>query len=128
MLLIPSLDAGPATVQSLPCVAKGWGHELWVVNRHYCGKLLHFHQGRKCSWHYHRLKEEVFFLHCGRLRVRYSFDDDLASASEVLLLPGMAFAVPVGLRHQMEAEQDSDLFEFSSHHDEADSIRLVRGD
>jgi mannose-6-phosphate isomerase-like protein (cupin superfamily) len=128
MLLIPSLSAGPATVESLHRLAKGWGYELWLVNRHYCGKLLHFQQGRKCSWHYHRQKEEVFFLHRGRLRVRYSYGDDLATASEVLLLPGMAFAVPVGLRHQMEAEVDSDLFGFSSHHDDDDSIRLVCAD
>jgi len=32
----------------------------------------------------------------------------------VLLLPGMSFAVPVGLRHQMEALEESDLFEFLS--------------
>jgi hypothetical protein len=40
----------------------------------------------------------------------------------------MSFALPPGLRHRMEADEDSDLFEFSTHHDEADSIRLVKGD
>ena len=40
----------------------------------------------------------------------------------------MSFAVPKGLRHQMEALEDSDLFEFSTHHDEADSIRISQGD
>ena len=64
----------------------------------------------------------------GRLRVRFGHGDDPATAESVLLLPGMSFEVPPGLRHQMEAEEDSDLFEFSTHHDEVDSIRLVRGD
>jgi len=40
----------------------------------------------------------------------------------------MKTLVPVGLRHQMEAEEESDLFDFSIHHDNADSIRLVKGD
>ena len=120
----------PARPEEAPLhrVEKGWGHELWIVNKGYCGKLLHFRRGRKCSWHYHRLKDEVFFLQSGRLLVRYGPGDDPASASSVLLLPGMAFSVPPGLRHQMEAQEDSDLFEFSTHHEDADSIRLVRGD
>jgi mannose-6-phosphate isomerase-like protein (cupin superfamily) len=109
-------------------VEKGWGYELWVVNKAYCGKLLHFQRGRRCSWHYHRLKDEVFYLHAGRLRVRFGPTDDLAAADSIVLLPGMSFAVPPGLRHQMEAEEDSDLFEFSTYHDEADSIRLIKGD
>jgi mannose-6-phosphate isomerase-like protein (cupin superfamily) len=108
--------------------AKGWGYELWIINEDYCGKLLHFDKGKRCSWHFHQVKDEVFYLHCGRLLVRFSFADDLASASSVVLHPGMSFRVPPGLRHQMEALEDSDLFEFSTHHDEEDSIRLLKGD
>jgi mannose-6-phosphate isomerase-like protein (cupin superfamily) len=128
MVLTPLPQAGPVEPCAVHRVDKGWGHELWIVNKDYCGKLLHFEAGKKCSWHFHRLKDEVFFLHSGRLRVRFGHGDDLSAASSVLLLPGMAFAVPPGLRHQMEAEESSDLFEFSTHHDEADSIRIVKGD
>jgi mannose-6-phosphate isomerase-like protein (cupin superfamily) len=109
-------------------VDKGWGFELWIVNKEYCGKLLHFHKGKKCSWHYHRVKDEVFYLHSGRLRVRLGPGDDPASARTVLLLPGMALAVPPGWRHQMEAEEDSELFEFSTHHEDQDSVRVLPGD
>ena len=29
-------------------VKKGWGHELWIVNKtEYCGKLLFFEKGKK---------------------------------------------------------------------------------
>ena len=43
-------------------VKKGWGYELWIVNKpEYCGKLLFFNEGKKCSWHYHILKDEVFY-------------------------------------------------------------------
>ena len=44
-------------------VPKGWGYEKWIVNTdEYCGKLLHFIKGKKCSWHYHKLKDETFYL------------------------------------------------------------------
>ena len=42
-------------------VPKGWGFEKWIVNNEeYCGKLLYFAKGKRCSWHYHVLKDEVF--------------------------------------------------------------------
>ena len=122
----PHLDG--LDTSTIKRVDKGWGHELWIVNKDYCGKLLHFEKGRRCSWHYHRLKDEVCYLHSGRLLVRFGHGDDPATAQSVVLLPGMSFEVPPGLRHRMEAQEDSDLFEFSTHHDEDDSIRLVRGD
>jgi hypothetical protein len=36
--------------------------------------------------------------------------------------------VPVGLVHQMEALEDSELYEFSTRHFETDSHRLIKGD
>ena len=49
-------------------VPKGWGYEKWIVNNEkYCGKLLFFEKGKKCSWHYHKLKHETFYLHSGRI-------------------------------------------------------------
>lgn len=42
---------------------KGWGFENWIVNKpEYCGKLLYFREGKMCSWHYHKLKDETFLL------------------------------------------------------------------
>ena len=39
-------------------VPKGWGYEKWIVNTdEYCGKLLFFNKGKRCSWHYHKIKE-----------------------------------------------------------------------
>src|SRR5579859_474351 len=128
MLLTPLHPAPALATTTLHRVPKGWGHELWIVNKDYCGKLLHLLAGKRCSWHYHRHKDEVFFLQSGRVRIFFSAGDDRASASSVLLLPGMAFAVPTGLRHQIVAEEESDLFEFSTHHEDEDSIRIEPGD
>jgi quercetin dioxygenase-like cupin family protein len=108
---------------------KGWGHEIWIVNNEfYCGKILHFKKGKRCSFHYHKIKTETFYLQYGRLVVSYSEQDDIDSAKEVILLPGDTFHVPIGLRHQMIALEESELFEFSTQHFESDSYRIVKGD
>ena len=108
---------------------KGWGHEKWIVNKkEYCGKLLFFKSGKKCSWHYHKVKDEVFYLQSGEIVVRHSFEDDLNTSQVTVLKPGDSFHIPVGLRHQMIANKDSELFEFSTQHFEEDSYRLIKGD
>lgn len=110
-------------------VKKGWGYEKWIINKSlYCGKLLFFNAGKKCSWHFHVKKDEVFYLQSGRMIVRYSESDDLSEAEELMLEPGMNFYIYPGLRHQMEAIEDSELYEFSTEHFDADSYRIVKGD
>jgi len=110
-------------------VKKGWGYEKWIVNKSlYCGKLLFFNSGKKCSWHFHVKKDEVFYLQSGRMIVRYSDSDDLSKAEELMLEPGMNFYIYPGLRHQMEALEDSELYEFSTEHFDEDSYRIVKGD
>ncbi len=116
---------------SLPMkhVEKGWGWERWIVNcDEYCGKLLYFDNGKRCSWHYHKLKDEVFYLQSGLMMVYYSENDDLTKAEQQLLTAGDNFHVYRGLRHQMVAFQDSELFEFSTTHFDSDSYRIVKGD
>ena len=110
-------------------VPKGWGFEKWIVNNDkYCGKLLYFVKGKKCSWHYHKIKDEVFYIQSGKIMVKYSDDDDLNNASEVILERGDNFHVYVGLRHQMIALEDTELFEFSTQHFDSDSYRIIKGD
>ena len=108
---------------------KGWGHEEWVVNNElYCGKILHFEAGKRCSFHFHKLKTETFYLQSGRIKVLYSYGDDINQADEIVMEPGQTFHVPIGLRHQMIAMENSALLEFSTQHFEHDSYRVVRGD
>ena len=108
---------------------KGWGFEYWIVNNEqYCGKLLAFNKGKRCSWHYHKLKDETFYLQSGKISVVYGDDDNLAEAKLLLMTPGDSFHVYPGLRHQMIAMEDSELFEFSTQHFEEDSYRVLKGD
>jgi len=110
-------------------VDKGWGYEKWIVNKtEYCGKLLFFEKDKRCSWHYHKLKDEVFYLQSGKLLVKYSDNNDIMEAKELVLLPGDAFHVYRGLRHQMVAIEASELFEFSTEHFDSDSYRIQKGD
>ena len=116
---------------SLPIkfVPKGWGFEKWIVNcEEYCGKLLYFVKGKRCSWHYHKLKDEVFYLQSGKMMIYYSTDDDISEAQQLVLTAGENFHVYRGLRHQMVALEDSELFEFSTQHFDSDSYRILKGD
>lgn len=110
-------------------VPKGWGHEDWVVNKsEYCGKRLVVLVGKKCSWHYHVLKDETFYIESGTVVIRHSEGDDIGAASETVLGPGSSFYVPRGLRHQFEGVTDAVIFEFSTQHFDDDSYRITRGD
>jgi quercetin dioxygenase-like cupin family protein len=110
-------------------VDKGWGWERWICNGpEYCGKLLFFEADKRCSWHYHKLKDEVFYLHSGLMIVKYSENDNMENASQHILNPGDNFHIYRGLRHQMIAMQDSELYEFSTQHFDSDSYRIIKGD
>lgn len=114
---------------SIKFVPKGWGFEKWIANNvDYCGKLLYIVKGKKCSWHYHILKDETFYIQSGRIKLLYNDEDDLVNALEVILCPGDKFHIYRGLRHQMIALQDTELFEFSTQHFYEDSIRIIKGD
>lgn len=140
------LEMGPTEIKFVP---KGWGFEKWIVNKEeYCGKLLYFAKGKRCSWHYHELKDETFFIQSGRVVVYYSWDDKLhygalqesyrpykisdpniESVTDFIELgPGDNFHIPRGLRHQVIAFEDTELFEFSTQHFDEDSIRVHKGD
>ncbi|MHA2351111.1 MAG: cupin domain-containing protein, partial [Candidatus Thorarchaeota archaeon] len=71
---------------------------------------------------------EVFYVHSGRLIVYFSEGDEFASAKRITLGPGDKFHVPVGLRHQMKAVEDTVMFEFSTEHFDEDSHRIKKGD
>ncbi len=129
---------------------KGWGHEDWIVNKkEYCGKLLFFEKGKRCSLHFHKLKDETFYLESGKLQVDLIEDnwdffhprrqnhmnyleklglDYKKWVRSIILNPGESLYIPVGMIHQIIALEESRLFEFSTQHFENDSYRLIKGD
>ena len=91
-------------------------------------RLLYFVKGKKCSWHYHKLKDEVFYVQSGLIKVYYGDGDNIEEAKVCVLHPGDNFHVYRGLRHRMEALKDTELFEFSTQHFDSDSYRIQKGD
>ena len=115
--------------EKLHVVPKGWGFEKWIVNNEkYCGKLLYFIKDRKCSWHYHKIKDETFYIQSGKLLLYYGWHEETSLSSSIVLKKGDYFHRPVGLKHQMQALEDTELFEFSTQHFDEDSYRLEKGD
>jgi mannose-6-phosphate isomerase-like protein (cupin superfamily) len=108
---------------------KGWGREVWIANNAlYCGKILEIKKGKRCSLHYHKLKTESFYLRGGRLIVRIKESPEALIVDEFELSEGDCMDITPGMVHQMEAVEDSELFEFSTQHFDSDSHRLIRGD
>ena len=123
------ISSRPRASEPIKIVPKGWGHEKWIVNSEdYCGKLLYMIKGKKCSWHYHEKKDEVFYVQSGKIEIKYGWTDSIEMASIGVLERGDKFHVPTGMRHQMYALEDTELFEFSTEHFDSDSIRVIQGD
>ena len=115
----------------LPVILKGWGSELWIANdENYCGKLLTINPGKMMSYHYHDIKTETFYVQSGKIMLTYGFSDDIDKANQIALCPGDSFDVPVGMRHRLcnVGDGNAEIFEFSTHHFEDDSYRIIKGD
>ena len=139
-----ALKMRTSSTQEINFIPKGWGFEKWIHNSDiYCGKLLYFAKGKRCSWHYHKLKDEVFYVQSGKIKVVWTDDLETAKANkdevfhlgadeinigETVLEKGDNFHVPAGRAHQMIALEDTELFEFSTQHFDEDSYRIIKGD
>ena len=123
------ISSRPRAGEPVKFVSKGWGYEKWIVNcEKYCGKILFLAKGKKCSWHYHRKKDEVFYVQSGAIKICYGWDDNIELASVAVLERGDKFHVPIRLKHRMVALEDTELFEFSTEHFDEDSYRIEKGD
>ena len=75
-------------------VPKGWGFEKWIVNNEkYCGKILYIVKDRKCSWHYHKIKDETFYVQSGKIILFHGWHDEKNFATNIVLKKGDHFVV-----------------------------------
>jgi quercetin dioxygenase-like cupin family protein len=101
-------------------VKKVWGSELWMVNsKKYCGKILTLKEGYCCSKHYHKLKDETFFIDKGK--VKMEVENDIK-----IMLPGESVHIPPNTLHRFIGLKDSRIIEISTQHFEDDSYRLTK--
>lgn len=109
-------------------IQKGWGHETIIVNNEkYCGKILHFDKKAKFSMHFHMDKDETWYVHKGEFTFRW-IDTNNADINEKQLKEGDSVRIYPGLPHQLETENGGDIFEISTHHEDCDSYRVIKGD
>lgn len=111
--------------QEMVRVEKDWGYEIWITNGElYCGKILFMEQGKWCSYHHHKIKDEVLYIQSGKIQMNYPGDDGWPI--DVVMDTGSAFHVVPHLLHQMHALEDTFIIEFSTQHFDSDSYRETR--
>lgn len=109
-------------------VQKGWGHEvIFVNNESYCGKILHFNKGGRFSMHYHLKKKETWYVASGKFLFKY-INTTNADVCEMKLKIGDTITNEIGEPHQIICEEEGDIFEVSTHHEDCDSYRVIKGD
>ena len=106
-------------------VGKLWGYEVWFSNNNkYCGKLLCVNEGKWSSngrFHYHKIKDETFFVIEGSLLLDYEEDGVFYS---ITLRASQSFRVLPGVKHRFSSEKGQCKFiEASTTHMESDSYR-----
>lgn len=111
-------------------VKKGWGYEIiWATNEKYCGKILVFEKaGNKFSMHFHRDKDETWFVNSGKFKLRW-IDTTDSKIYEQELNEGDTWHNPPLRPHQLEAMTDGAMiFEVSTPDSVEDNFRLIPGD
>ena len=111
-------------------VKKGWGYELiWATNDQYCGKIMVFEKiGSKFSMHFHKEKDESWFVNSGKFLLRY-IDTQTATLHEKVLNEGETWRNPPLMPHQLEAmSAGAMIFEVSTADSVEDNYRIFPGD
>lgn len=104
--------------ESAYAVTKLWGKETWLENNEkYCCKILTLKKGFQCSLHRHAVKDEMFLVIDGHVR--------LEAGERVLeMREGHFVRIQPGVLHRFRGIEDSTIIEVSTHHDDADSYRV----
>ena len=109
-------------------VPKGWGQEIIIENNeNYCGKVLVFNKDCKFSMHYHMEKDETWYVEHGEFIYRW-IDTETAELDETIISNGDVVRQRPGQPHQIKALTDGRIFEVSTHHEDSDSYRVMKGD
>ena len=101
---------------------KCWGRNTEIFkNSSVSVNFLNLVKGGVCSWHFHRHKNNTFYLVSGKVLIK-------TEHNEVILEPGNSILVQAPMKHQFEALEDSEMLEimFVSY-ESSDIIRLVEG-
>jgi len=99
---------------------KIWGEEKWIINTEkYCAKILYLKRNYRCSYHYHKIKDETFYVLRGTILIEIEKEEYLMGKG------GMVHISP-GTRHRFTGGTDAEILEVSTQHFEDDSYRLIK--
>ncbi|MBD0318533.1 MAG: cupin domain-containing protein [Thermoleophilia bacterium] len=109
---MPTVDLDPFESE-VARVEKPWGYELvFAYTERYCGKLLFVRAGEELSLQFHREKDEVVFVHEGRIELEVG--DTPSSLHTLVVGPGRAFRFRPGTVHRWRALEDTVILEAST--------------
>ncbi len=112
-------------------VQKQWGYELWLANNeenNYCGKILHVNSGHKFSMHFHKEKDETWFVNSGVFKVAY-IDTKDSTLYEKELKEGEVWRNPPLQPHQLIClTKEGSVTEVSTPDSVEDNYRIGPGD
>lgn len=109
-------------------VEKGWGHELiFATNDKYCGKLLYFKKGARFSMHFHKEKDETWYVLSGKFIVHWI---DTSNAQDFCkeLTQGSVWRNKPLFIHQLECLEEGTIIEVSTPDSVEDNYRVFPGD
>ncbi len=94
-------------------VEKPWGYEIvYALTEGYCGKVIFVRKGEELSLQFHREKDEVVYLHEGRIELQVGEPGRPLDAEVVK--PGRAYRLRPGTVHRWRALEDSIALEVST--------------
>lgn len=103
-------------------VEKPWGYEIvFAHTERYLGKVLFIRAGEQLSLQFHRRKDEVIYIHTGRVELEVG-EPGRTPDTEVVG-PGHAFRFTPGTVHRWRALEDTFVLEVSTP-DGDDIVRL----
>jgi mannose-6-phosphate isomerase-like protein (cupin superfamily) len=109
-------------------VNKGWGHEdIFVTNDAYCGKFLHFEEGKKCSMHFHLNKMETWYILSGSFLLE-TIDTKTSTLMIHLLNQGDTWTNMPLVPHKVTCKEAGTILEVSTPDSVEDNYRIAPGD
>jgi len=109
-------------------VEKGWGHELiWATNDLYCGKFLKFNKDAMFSMHFHREKDETWYVLDGEFEVEYIDTKDASRLTKKLTKGDVWRNKPLE-PHRVICLEEGTIIEVSTADSVEDNYRVFKGD
>lgn len=109
-------------------VEKGWGHEfIFATNDLYCGKVLKFNKDAKFSMHFHKDKDETWFVLNGKFKVLWIDTVDATEHEEILEANDVWRNKPL-FPHQVICLEEGAIIEVSTPDSVEDNYRVRKGD